>query len=93
VRGAGLRRPLVVLGLGTGRGQRGHVVRVRADELAAARGVREPDRALARAGAGAATLSAMIDRLVQKGQEPIWAEAREFRGPWLTSVPEVLNLL
>ena len=52
-----------------------------------------PTALFARAGAGAATLSAMIDRLVQKGREPIWAEARGFRGPWLTSVPEVLNLL
>ena len=42
-----------------------------------------PTALFARAGAGAATLSAMIDRLVQKGREPIWAEAREFRGPWL----------
>ena len=44
-------------------------------------------------GLAPTTLSAMIDRFVQKGQEPIWAEARGFRGPWLTSVPEVLNLL
>jgi len=43
--------------------------------------------------AGAERVGMRAALIHRPGQEPIWAEAREFRGPWLTSVPEVLNLL
>jgi len=43
--------------------------------------------------AGAERVGMRAALIHRPGQEPIWPEAREFRGPWLTSVPEVLSLL
>jgi putative hydrolase of the HAD superfamily len=43
--------------------------------------------------AGAERVGMRAVLIHREGQEPYWPEAREFRGPWITSVPEVLNHL